>query len=80
MGLKSYIMKKKVFSVLAVVMFMSTSLNVSASAIIIDNDSHEAACAAYAKKYSKRIAHMQILSEEDEQRVYDVLYGNCINQ
>ncbi len=61
---------------MAVVLFMSSSLNVSAFSL----GSHEADCRAYDKKYSKRIAHMQVLSEADEQRVYNVLYSNCINQ
>ena len=72
-------MKKKVFSLLALVMFVSTSLNVNASSTFW-NDSHETQCRNYARTYSKRIAHIQLLDAEDEQRVYDVLYNNCMNQ
>ena len=79
LGLKFKIMKKKVLSLLAVILFMSS---ISAKAInmniVEDNDS--ATCFEYADRWATIVGFWNSLSHYDEYLVFESLYDDCMSQ
>ncbi|WP_296311560.1 hypothetical protein [Winogradskyella sp. UBA3174] len=69
-------MKNKVFSFVAVVLFMSSSLNVNTNMQFDDNS----ACFDYADKWANIVGFWNSLSHYDEYLVFEALYDDCINQ
>ncbi len=71
---------KKVFSVLAVVLFLSSSFNVLASKNTVQVAGASVGCFEYADKWATRVGFWQELSHEEEHQVFLALYDDCMEQ
>lgn len=80
MGLKPKIMKNKIFSLMAVVLFMSSSLNVNANENNISEFDDSSHCFDYADRWANIYGFWHSLSHYDEYVVFAKLYDDCVNQ
>lgn len=67
-------MKRKVFSLLATLIFVSSSF----STVSLELFDESPSCFTYADTWATRIGFWNNLSHADEFRVFEILYDDCV--